>query len=180
MINMEYTNMKRYVAFASFAATIPVANWFISNVGTFCVENGPCLIPVGFGLMAPSGVLFIGLALVLRDWLQELTNWKWSVVAVLVGGLLSLITSSPFIAVASAVAFVVAELFDLLVYTPLRKKGRHVAVLASGAVGSLVDSALFVVLAFGSLEFSLGTALAKMYASAIVAAYLYYKHKKSV
>jgi len=79
---------------------------------------------------------------------------------------------------ASAVAFVVAELFDLLVYTPLRNKGKHLAVLASGMVGSVVDSALFVVLAFGSLEFSLGTAIAKIYASVLVSAYLYYKHKR--
>ena len=170
--------MMKYLAFALFALTIPLANWFISNVGTFCVENGPCLIPVGFDLMAPSGVLFIGLALVLRDWLQELTNWKWSVAAIFVGGLLSFLTSSPFIAMASAVAFVVAELFDLLVYTPLRNKGKHLAVLASGMVGSVVDSALFVVLAFGSLEFSLGTAIAKIYASVLVSAYLYYKHKR--
>jgi len=174
-LNKDYV---KYAVFAMFAATVPIANWFISNVGTLCVENGPCLIPVGFGLLAPSGVLFIGLALVLRDWLQELTNWKWSAVAVLVGGALSLLTSSPFIAVASAVAFIVAEMFDLLVYTPLRKKGKHIAVLASGAVGSLVDSSLFVLLAFGSLEFSLGTTLAKIYASVAVAVYLYFKYKK--
>ncbi|MBN4747477.1 VUT family protein, partial [Pandoraea nosoerga] len=50
-----------------FIATIPLANWLIGNVGTTCVPGGPCIIPVGFGLMAPSGVLMVGLALVLRD-----------------------------------------------------------------------------------------------------------------
>lgn len=171
--------MLKYLAFALFAVTIPLANWFISNIGTTCLDNGPCLIPVGFGLMAPSGVLFIGLALVLRDWLQELTNWKWSVVAVLVGGVLSLLTSSPFIALASAIAFVVAELFDLGVYTPLRQKGKHIAVLASGIVGAFVDSLLFVWIAFGSVELSVGTAVAKIYASLAVAAYLYWKVKNN-
>ena len=170
--------MTKYLAFVLFALTIPLANWFIGNIGTECIPDGPCLIPVGFSLMAPSGVLFIGLALVLRDWLQELTNWEWSVAAVLLGGLLSLLTSSPFIAVASAVAFVVAELFDLGVYSPLRQKGKHLAVLASGVVGAFVDSLLFVWIAFGSVELSFGTAVAKIYASLLVAAILYTLHKK--
>ena len=34
----------------------------LGNVGTVCVPNGPCLIPVAPGLMAPSGVLLIGAA----------------------------------------------------------------------------------------------------------------------
>lgn len=170
--------MMKYLVFFLFAATIPLANWFISNVGTTCLEGGPCLIPVGFGLMAPSGVLFIGLALVLRDWLQELTSWKWASVAVVCGGALSFLTSSPYIAIASAAAFIVAELFDLAVYTPLRRQGKHLAVLASGAAGAFVDSLLFVWIAFGSIELSLGTAIAKVYASLAVALYLYYRRVK--
>lgn len=170
--------MYKYLIFTLFTLTIPLANWFIGHIGTECVPGGPCLIPVGLGLMAPSGVLFVGLALVLRDLLQELTSWRWSVAAVFIGGLLSLLTASPFIAVASAVAFVVAELSDLGVYTPLRKKGKHYAVLASGVVGAFVDSALFVWIAFGSLELSLGTAIAKVYASLLVAVCLYLKNKR--
>ena len=55
-----------YFYLAAFALCIPAANWLIGNVGTFCVPKGPCLIPVAPGLTAPSGVLMIGLALVLR------------------------------------------------------------------------------------------------------------------
>lgn len=168
-----------YVVFILFMLTVPLANYFIGNIGTTCIPNGPCLIPVGFGLMAPSGVLFIGLALVLRDWLQELTNWRWSFVAVTLGAVISWYTSNPFIAVASAAAFFTAEVFDLAVYTPLRKSGRHLAVLASGVVGSFVDSLLFVYLAFGSFEFSLGTTLAKLYATVVVSVYLYWRLKNA-
>ena len=82
----------KYIALILFALTMPLANYLIGNFGTECIPNGPCLIPVGFGLMAPSGVLIIGLALVLRDWLQELTNWKWSAFAVIIGGFLSWVT----------------------------------------------------------------------------------------
>lgn len=163
----------RFVAAAAFALTIPAANWLIGNVGTQCVPNGPCLVPVGFGLMAPSGVLLIGLALVLRDWLHELAGWRWSLIAVVAGGLLSLAVSPPQIALASAVAFTVAELGDLSVYAPLRRRGLALAVMASGVVGAFVDSALFVWVAFGSLELSIGTAIAKMYASTVVAALMF-------
>lgn len=157
--------MNRVIVFVLFAATIPAANWLIGNVGTTCIPDGPCLIPVGFGLMAPSGVLMIGAALVLRDWLHELAGVKWSIVAVLFGGALSLLFSPPALAIASAVAFIIAEMADLSVYTPLRKKGMALAVLASGFVGAALDSLIFVFLAFGSFDFSIGTTLAKVYAS---------------
>lgn len=163
----------KYFAAALFAFTIPAANWLIGNVGTHCVPQGPCLVPVGFGLMAPSGVLMIGLALVLRDWLHELAGWRWSLAAVLAGGALSLGVSPASIAVASAVAFTVAELADLAVYTPLRRRSIPLAVAASQTVGAAVDSALFVWIAFGSLDFSAGTTLAKLYAGAAVAALLW-------
>lgn len=169
--------MSRFVAFACFFATIPAANWLIGNVGTTCIPHGPCLVPVGFGLMAPSGVLMIGLALVLRDWLHELAGWRWSVAAVLVGAGLSLFFSPPSIAIASAVAFTIAELADLAVYAPLRKRSKPGAVMASQVVGAVIDSMIFVYLAFGSLEFSAGTALAKIYAGAAVATLIWLRRR---
>jgi len=158
-----------------FAATIPAANWLIGNVGTECTPDGPCLVPVGFGLMAPSGVLMIGLALVLRDWLHECAGWRWSAVAVLVGGALSFAIAPAEIALASAVAFTVAEMTDLGVYAPLRRRGLALAVMASGVVGAIVDSVLFVWIAFGALDLSIGLAIAKIYASAAVAAWLWWR-----
>ena len=163
----------RFLPFAAFAATIPVANWMIGNVGSVCVPDGPCLIPVGFGLMAPSGVLMIGLALVLRDWLHEAAGPWWSVAAVLCGAFLSYATADPALALASAVSFGLAELADLAVYAPLRRRGRSLAVLASGIVGSVADSVLFLALAFGSLDHVAGLVVAKLYASAAVAALLW-------
>ena len=162
-----------------FMLTIPAANWLIGNVGTTCIPNGPCLIPVGFGLMAPSGVLMIGLALVLRDAVHELAGWKWAFGAVLAGGALSLFVSPPALAAASAVAFTFSELADLAVYARLRERGRAVAVMASQVVGALLDSMLFVWLAFGALDFSAGTTLAKIYAGAAVALILFVKERKN-
>ena len=171
--------MKKVLVFAAFMATVPLANWLIGNVGAVCIDDGPCLIPVGFGLMAPSGVLMIGLALVLRDWLQELTNWRWSVAAVVAGFVLSFLLANPFIATASAAAFLLSELLDTTVYTWLRDRGRNVAVLLSGIAGAIVDSMLFVYIAFGSLEFSAGNVLGKLYATAVVALYLTWRYRNA-
>ena len=112
-----------YVALVLFAATIPAANWLIGNVGT-CTPNGPCLIPVGFGLEAPSGVLMVGAALVLRDIVHERLGAWWAAGAIAVGVALSFFLASPYLAIASAVAFGLAETADLLVYAPLRKRKR--------------------------------------------------------
>jgi uncharacterized PurR-regulated membrane protein YhhQ (DUF165 family) len=157
----------KYILLAAFAATIPAANWLIGNVGTTCIPNGPCLIPIGFGLMAPSGVLMIGLALVLRDAVHERFGAKGSIAAIGMGAVMSMF--SPGLALASAVAFIIAELADLAVYARLRERKLWLAVLASGVVGAFIDSAAFTWLAFGSLEFSAGNAVGKIYASLFVA-----------
>ena len=149
------------VFLALFALTIPAANWLIGNVGTKCVPNGPCLVPVAPGLMAPSGVITIGLALVLRDLVQRRLGIKAAVAAILVGAALSAFVAPPALVVASAAAFLVAELADLAVFTPLQKRGLVLAVAASSMVGLVVDSMLFLWLAFGSFEFLLGQVVGK-------------------
>lgn len=166
------TDYRKYLAFAGFLSTIPLANWLISNVGTYCVPDGPCVIPLGFGLEAPTGVLLIGLALVLRDALQELTNWKWSFAAIVIGSILSALLANPFIAIASATAFLVSETLDMSVYSKIKKNSLSLAVLVSGIVGAAVDSAIFLYLAFGNLDFLLGNAVGKIYASVVAAGFL--------
>src|ERR1700680_1574469 len=77
------------VFLALFCLTIPLANWMIDHVGTVCVPNGPCLLPVAPGLMAPSGVLMIGAALVLRDLVQRRLGVGFGIGAVIVGAAIS-------------------------------------------------------------------------------------------
>ncbi|CDZ55055.1 VUT family protein [Neorhizobium galegae] len=146
----------------AFIATIPAANWLISHVGA-CIPNGPCLIPVGFDLAAPSGVLMAGLALVLRDVVHERFGAKIAIAAIGVGAALSVVLAPPALAVASAAAFLLSELADLAVYAPLRERRLYLAVLLSGVVGSIVDSAVFLLLAFGSLDFIAGQVLGKVW-----------------
>jgi queuosine precursor transporter len=160
------------ILFVAFLLTIPAANWLIGNVGTTCIPNGPCLLPVGFGLMAPSGVLMIGLALVLRDAVQsELGKWA-AILAIVIGAALSTLLASPALALASGAAFLLAESFDMLVYTPLRRRNLALAVMASGVVGAVADSIVFLYLAFGSLEFLMGQVVGKLWITLAVAAIL--------
>jgi uncharacterized PurR-regulated membrane protein YhhQ (DUF165 family) len=146
---------------ALFALTIPAANWLIGHAGTVCQPAGPCLVPVAPGLMAPSGVIMAGAALVLRDLVQRRLGAAASSLAILVGAILSAALAPPALVIASAAAFLLSEFADLAVYTPLVRRGLIVAVVASSVVGLVVDSVVFLWLAFGSLDFLLGQIVGK-------------------
>lgn len=145
----------------AFTACVPAANWLIQNVGTFCVPNGPCLIPVAPGLTAPSGVLLVGIALVLRDLVQRRLGLNWAFAAIAAGGLLSALFAPPALVMASVAAFLLSEIADLLVFTPLQRRGLVVAAVASSLVGLVVDSIVFLWLAFGGLQFLAGQIVGK-------------------
>ena len=145
-----------------FALTIPAANWLIGNAGTVCASpNGPCLIPVAPGLMAPSGVLMIGLALVLRDLVQRRLGVAYSIAAIFIGAAISSWLAPASLVLASGTAFLISELADLAVYTPLARRRLVLAVVASGFIGLVIDSLIFLLLAFGSLQFLPGQIIGK-------------------
>lgn len=155
------TTTEGFLYLIAFTLCIPAANWMLGNVGTVCPPDGPCLLPVGFGLMAPSGVLLAGLALVLRDLVQRRLGKLWSLAAILFGALLSWWLAPPALVVASAVAFLLSELADFAVYTPLQERRLILAVVLSSLVGLVVDSMVFLYLAFGSLDFIAGQIVGK-------------------
>src|SRR5262249_35441664 len=105
--------------------------------------------------MAPSGVTMAGVALVLRDLVQRRLGVAAASLAILAGAVLSALLAPPALVIASATAFLLSEFADLAVYTPLARRGLVIAVVASGVVGLVVDSVVFLWLAFGSLEFLL-------------------------
>ena len=144
-----------------FALTIPAANWLIGHAGTYCVPDGPCLVPVAPGLMAPSGVTMIGLALVLRDLVQRRLGIQVAAAAILAGSLISALLAPPLLVLASAAAFLLSEMADLGIYTPLARRSLVLAVFASSTAGLVVDSVVFLWLAFGSLEFLPGQIVGK-------------------
>src|SRR5262245_37725089 len=99
-----------YLYLIAFIACVPIANWMIGNVGTTCIPNGPCLVPVAPGLSAPSGVLLVGLALVLRDLVQRRLGRSWSLAAIGIGAALSGAVAPHSLVIASATAFFFSEL----------------------------------------------------------------------
>ena len=143
-----------------YVASIVLAAYLVATLG---------VVPVGLGLYAPAGAYVIGVTMVLRDLTQDQLGPRWTYAAILLGtGLAAAI--SPAVAVASAVAFLGSETLDMIVYTPLRARGRVVtAILASNFVGTLVDSFLFLMIAFGSLEFFTGQVWAKLVSTALAA-----------
>lgn len=163
---MEKFNIRHLegtIYFLLFLLCIPIANWMIQNVGTHCVPKGPCLIPVFPGLDAPSGVLLVGVALVLRDLVHRRLGISGAMTAIAFGAVLSITNSPASLIIASTIAFLMAELADLFVYHPLRKKYFIWAVVLSGLVGVVVDSVLFLQIAFGSQKYLAGQIVAKTY-----------------
>jgi uncharacterized PurR-regulated membrane protein YhhQ (DUF165 family) len=113
--------------------------------------------------MAPSGVLMIGAALVLRDLVQRRLGIEFGIGAIFAGASISAAISPPALVIASASAFLVSELADFAVYTPLARRRLVLAVVASSLVGLVADSMIFLWLAFGSLDFLAGQIVGKLW-----------------
>lgn len=159
---MNRPTLRPVAACAGFVATIVVANIATSRYG---------MVPVGFGLLATAGTYFAGASFVARDAVQDVGGRRLVLITLAVGAALSLWMSAPAIAVASAAAFLLSELVDLAIYTPLRARGYIRAALASNIVGSVVDSLVFLSLAHFPVGPSLpGQLLGKFWITALVVA----------
>jgi uncharacterized PurR-regulated membrane protein YhhQ (DUF165 family) len=150
------------VALAAYVGSVVMANWASTHWAAVLV--GPLLVP--------AGTAWAGVTLTLRDLLHETLGRQGVVVAIVVGAALSWWLATPQIAAASTVAFTVSELVDSLAYARLRARSRLRAVLGSNVVGLLVDSLLFVPLAFGSFTLVPGQILGKTVATVVTVAVL--------
>lgn len=110
---------------------------------------------VSFTIAGPVLATFIlaGLTMVARDFVHEFFGRARTAILVIVGAGISALLASPAVALASGVAFVLAELLDLAVYDAMRRRTPIGAVALSGIVGSIVDSAVFLAIAFGSMAY---------------------------
>lgn len=160
--------MKKFMWLLAFIGSIVVANYATSVFG---------LVPIGFGLAVTAGTFAAGAALILRDGLQVAAGRKWAVAAVVVGALLSYVLAEPFIAIASGIAFLVSELVDFAVFTPLRERSLPRAVLVSSVVSAPVDTVLFLHIAgFGvTWQAVLGQFIVKTVMALAAAGYLVWR-----
>jgi len=161
-----------------FCLTIPLANWMIGHVGTVCPPNNPCLVPVAPGLLAPSGVVMIGLALVLRDLVQRRLGIEFGLAAIVAGAAISALVAPQALVFASGAAFLLSETADFLVYTPLARRRLVTAVIASSIVGLVLDSLIFLWLAFGSLDFLVGQIVGKAWMVLLSIPFIAYLRKR--
>jgi uncharacterized PurR-regulated membrane protein YhhQ (DUF165 family) len=141
-----------------------MANWLIQHAGTLCVPDGPCLIPVAPGLMAPSGVITVGAALVLRDVVQRCIGARFGLLAIAIGVALSAFLAPSALIFASGSAFALGELTDFAIYTPLQRRQLTAAIVAASLAGIVIDSIVFLSLAFGNLDFLFGQIIGKAWA----------------
>lgn len=159
MMNCKSVSVAAWLAFV---ATVYAANFALGRWG---------IVSIGFGLMAPAGVYFAGLAFGLRDALHELGGRWWVLSAIACGAVLSYVIEDAVtipgghvpIAVGSAVAFGLSELADFAIYAPLRERRWSLAVVASNLAGAVLDSILFLWLAFGSAGGWLDLTIGKAY-----------------
>lgn len=119
----------------AFLACILGANYATSNLS---------MVPVGFGLVATAGTYFAGATFILRDTVQDLGGKRFVVALIFTGAGLSYLVADPFIALASGVAFLLAEASDFALYTPLRRRGYVRAALVSNVAGAFVDTIAFL------------------------------------
>ena len=150
------------VALVAYVSNVLGANLLLTHVG---------VVDIGFGLQAPAAVFAVGLALTLRDCVQSSLGRPVVCLAIVLGAGLSWLVAPSF-AIASAVAFLVSEALDLAVYTPLADRTWLGAVLLSNIAGLLLDSLLFLTLAFGSLAFFWGQVAGKGFMTLIAVALL--------
>lgn len=164
------------VAAGLFVGTVWFANWLLAKYG---------VVNIGFGLAAPAGVFAVGIAFTLRDIVHRALGRGAVLACILAGCVLAYLIEAGGtipgglvpIAVASAAAFLFSETADLAVYTPLEHKSFLGAVAASNVVGAVVDSALFLWLAFGSLEFMQGQVFGKLYMTVLALPLLFASRK---
>lgn len=125
-------------ALTAYITAIVAANWLTSE---FDLVHLP-----GMPLTVTAGTYAAGAALLLRDAVQDYAGTRWVFAGIAAGAAITA-AMSPALALASGTAFVLAELLDWAVYTPLRAHGWGRAALLSGIAGALVDTAVFLWLA---------------------------------
>ncbi len=133
------------------------------------------MVPLPFGLAVPAEVFFFAPLFTLRDRIQLDRGVRWVYALILVTALVSwlagwLAGSSLLarISLAGVAAFLVSEFLDTYVFTAL-KRSFVTRVLVSNTISALVDSLIFITLAFGFLPHLIaGQWLVKVLVSALV------------
>lgn len=129
------------IATVVFVATVYFANWLIVRYGAIRVWPTH--------LLAPAGVYVVGLAFVLRDFIQYRASRLLALAAIVAGTILTFVFVNHTLAFASAAGFITSELVGLAVFWWWQRRTLSGAVLAAGAAAAALDSLIFLWIAFG-------------------------------
>lgn len=124
---------------ALYVGLMPFINWSFAAVPTAAIPDW-----LGGGAFQPLAIV-TGLVLVVRDFAQrELKHWIWG--AMIVGLLLSSLTSWITVVVASGLAFLISETVDWAVYT-FSKRPLSQRIMLSSLASAPLDQVVFIGLA---------------------------------
>ncbi|MGD9965819.1 MAG: VUT family protein [Hyphomonadaceae bacterium] len=124
---------------ALYVGLMPFINWSFGAVPTAPIPEW-----LGGGAFQPLAIV-TGLVLVVRDFSQrEMKHWVWG--AMIVGLLLSMLTSWIVVVFASAAAFLISETVDWAVYT-FSKRPLSQRIMLSSAFSAPLDQMVFIWLA---------------------------------
>jgi queuosine precursor transporter len=124
---------------AAYVGLMPFINWSFAAVPTTPIPDW-----LGGGQFQPLAIV-TGLVLVVRDFAQrELKHWIWG--AMIVGLLLSTLTSWVTVVVASGLAFLISETVDWAVYT-FSKRPLSQRIMISSLASAPLDQVVFIGLA---------------------------------
>lgn len=138
---------------ALYVGLMPFINWSFAAVPTTPIPEW-----LGGGQFQPLAIV-TGLVLVVRDFAQrELKHWIWG--AMIVGLILSSLTSWIVIVFASGLAFLISETVDWAVYT-FSKRPLSQRIMVSSLASAPLDQIVFIALASQVVEgiFAWGTIL---------------------
>ncbi|MFZ2586853.1 MAG: hypothetical protein WAZ18_01830 [Alphaproteobacteria bacterium] len=114
--------------------SIPLINYLFVKVTPFVLHDGTYFSPI---------TLLVGTVFILRDFCQREVGTRGALVAIMTAASLTYVVSTPELAIASVVAFTVAELADWAVYTLTRRPFAE-RVLYSSLLAGPIDSAVFL------------------------------------
>lgn len=127
-----------------YIGAILVANILTANFG---------LVSVGFGLLVSAGTYSAGFALLSRDFVHTFLGIRGVLVGIATGLAISWFLATPALAMASAVAFFIAEVADPIAYVRFRPRGFARAAFISNITSTPIDTLLFLWIAGFPLMF---------------------------
>jgi len=144
----------------------------IVSVNIGFAHTVPIETPLGF---LPPMAFLVGVVFILRDYAQSEIG-HYVILLMLIGCIISYFMASPFVAVASASAFIVSEFMDWLIYTAVKTQF-HKRVFYSSFIGVFVDTVIFLPM-IGL--FSWGAVLIMWLSKMVIAIgiFIYYENKQ--